>query len=113
MPKLATLKNRADFLRIQGTGVKWVAKGVMLQAAGGQTDGVRYGLTVSKKLEKSAVRRNRIRRRLRAAALAVLAAQARPGADYVLTGRPGTAQRPFADLCRDLAWCLEKTGFAK
>lgn len=110
---LGGLKDRADFLRVQGAGVKWVAKGLIIQAApnGGET--VRFGLTASKKLSKSAVRRNRIRRRLRAAACDVLPLYAKPGSDIVLIGRTESADRPYDQLCQDLRWCLEKTGFTR
>lgn len=69
---------------------------------------IRVGYTVTKKTEKSAVRRNRIKRRLRAAAREVLPEVAAEGHDYVLIGRNLTAVRPFAQLTQDLKWCLEK-----
>ena len=73
------------------------------RAAGEAVDGVRVGFTCSKKVG-NAVARNRAKRRLRAAARAVLPAHGRPGWDYVLIGRPeATAARPFASLCDDLA----------
>ncbi|MER2510447.1 ribonuclease P protein component [Amaricoccus sp.] len=67
----------------------------------------RVGFTCSKKVG-NAVARNRAKRRLRAAARAVLASGARPGWDYVLIGRPGvTATHPFDQLCDDLRSALE------
>lgn len=109
---MSRLKNRADFLRVQNGGVRWVSKGLVLQAAENGGAGVRFGLTVSKKLEASAVGRNRMRRRLRAAAFEVLPVYAR-NADYVLIGRGDSATRPYGDLCGDLKWCLEKTGYLR
>ena len=51
--------------------------------------------------------RNRAKRRLRAAARAVMPVAGVPGWDYVLIGRPdATAARPFAVLCDDLAGAL-------
>ena len=64
---------------------------------------IRVGYTCSKKVG-NAVARNRAKRRLRAAARAVLPERGVPGWDYVLIGRPEvTAARPFASLCDDLA----------
>ena len=58
-------------------------------------DGIRVGYTCSKKVG-NAVARNRAKRRLRAAARAVIPGLGRPGWDYVLIGRPeATAARPF------------------
>ncbi|SEA15800.1 ribonuclease P protein component [Rubrimonas cliftonensis] len=69
---------------------------------------VRVGYTCSKKVG-NAVRRNRAKRRLRAAAAAVLPRLGRPGWDYVLIGKPeATAARPFPDLLADLEGALAR-----
>lgn len=102
------LKRRSDFLRAQGSGRKWVSQTIVLQIVENGLDIARYGLTVSKKTDKSAVIRNRIRRRLRAAALDVLPLHARPGLDYVLVGRPLGATKDYAEVLKDLNWCLKR-----
>lgn len=69
---------------------------------------MRVGYTCSKKVGNAVVR-NRAKRRLREAARAVLATRGRPGWDYVLIGRPRvTAERPFAQLCEDVAAALAR-----
>jgi ribonuclease P protein component len=108
MKSITHLLKRADFLRVHKQGKKWVAKGVIMQALPNEIGKTRFGLTVSKKLDKSAVGRNRMRRRLRAAANDILSVHARPGVDFVLIGRPESATRPYAALCEDVRWCLEK-----
>jgi ribonuclease P protein component len=108
------LKKRSDFLHAQGSGRKWVSKSLVLQiCARGDGDAPRIGFTVSKKTAKSAVLRNRIRRRLRAAAADIMARHAAPGADYVLVGRADTATRSYDQIKKDLLWCLEKLGLKK
>jgi ribonuclease P protein component len=67
----------------------------------------RLGLTTTRKLG-NAVKRNRIRRRLRAAARTVLEARARPGHDYVLIGRQVSADVPFERLVADLGKAVDK-----
>ena len=105
---LTQIKTRADFLKIQGKGRKWVSHGLIVQTAP-NPDGIkRIGYTVSKKVDKSAVKRNRIKRRLRAVAADVLPTGAKGGQDYILVGRPETAIRPYETLCEDLRWCLRK-----
>ena len=108
-----TLKNRADFVALNRKGRKWTAHGVVVQALANADGKMRVGYTVTKKTENSAVKRNRIKRRLRAAAAAVLTTDAVLGHDYVLIGRPMSATRPFETLCGDLRWCLEKLGCLK
>jgi ribonuclease P protein component len=47
---------------------------------------------------------------MRAAAVSVLPAVGRPGTDYVLIARAGTADRPFAELIADLEAALRRIG---
>jgi ribonuclease P protein component len=94
-------------------GRKWVSHGVVVQALANETGSIRVGFTVTKKTEMSAVKRNRIKRRLRAAAMDVIPAHALQGYDYVLIGKQMSATRPYDTLCADLKWCLEKLGCVK
>ncbi len=109
--KLGRLQKRPDFLRIQSKGQKWVSHGLILQAMPNDLGIVRVGFTVSKKVDTSAVKRNRIKRRLRAVAAEVLPVLARDSCDYVLVGRKLTATRPYETLRSDLKWCLDKMGY--
>lgn len=112
MPRsVGRLKHRRDFLRVAREGRKWAAPGLVLQAcARGVTSGPepRVGFTASRKVG-NAVARNRAKRRLRAAADAVIGAHAAPGHDYVLIARAATVRRPFAALLRDLETALKRT----
>lgn len=111
--KPVSLKNRSDFLKIAKQGRKCVSHGLVLQAMDNNLGELRVGFTVTKKLEMSAVRRNRMKRRLRAAVAEIMKDHAKGSSDYVLIARTGTATRPFRTLCEDLKWCLGKTGHAK
>ncbi len=103
---LDRLQKRSDFLR-EGAR-KWVAKGMIVLVLPNDFEKRRLGITVTKKLEKSAVRRNRMKRRLRAVARDVLPKHGVKGYDYILIARPETATRIYTDLKRDLEWCLRK-----
>ncbi len=105
---LSVLKKRSDFLHIQRHGKKWVSHGLILQFCPNESRGKRIGFTVSKKVDKRAVNRNRIKRRLRSVVADVLSEHGIENHDYVLIGRPLTAIRPYESLCQDLKWCLEK-----
>ena len=86
-PKPTRLKRRAEFLRVAGKGRKTPVPGLVLQAlARGDAEPARVGFTVTKKVGNAVVR-NRTRRRLKAAASAVLAASPVQGVDLVLIGR--------------------------
>ncbi len=113
LQRLERLMKRSDFLSASSKGTKWVAKGMIVQANPNETGHCRAGFTVTKRLEKRAVGRNRMKRRLRAVAADVLPHAAKTGMDYVLIARTETATRPYEDLKRDLLWCLKKLGYAE
>ena len=70
---------------------------------------MRVGFTVTKKIG-GAVVRNRMKRRFRALAAAVLSESGVPGADHVLIGRGGGIERPYGDLKAELAKACAKLG---
>jgi len=73
----------------------------------GGRDGLRLGLTASRKVG-NAVKRNRIRRRLRAAAGIALAEQAGRPCDVVIVARPETLAADFQLLIADLSVALDR-----
>jgi ribonuclease P protein component len=110
MTAVARLKRRPEFLAVAAQRRRWVALGLILQAARRPEDSdlppaPRIGFTASRKVG-IAVARNRARRRLRAAAEAILPTEGRPGFDYVLIARTETLTRGFGDLLADLETAL-------
>ena len=109
------LRQRADFLRIAGSGRKKVTPGFVLQADRTPTSTVteqesvamRVGYTVTRKVGNAVVR-NKAKRRLRAVARDVLGDHGRPGFDYVLIGRRTTNTRPYGNLVADLRSALSQ-----
>jgi ribonuclease P protein component len=107
--KIGRMKTRPEFLRAARKGKKWVSPGFVLQAVQRSQDPrkdeeareIHVGFTSSRKVG-GAVERNRARRRLRAAADAVLPRAGRPGRDYVLIARRGTLDVSFDRLIADL-----------
>jgi ribonuclease P protein component len=98
---LVSIPSRAGFLAARDSGLKAVSRGFILQAVPSGRRDWRLGLTATRKIG-NAVRRNRARRRLRALARTELAIRARPGIDYVMIARQGTADRDWSDLVSDL-----------
>ncbi len=68
---------------------------------------MRLGVTVTKKIG-GAVIRNRMKRRFRSLARAILPEGGLPGADHILIGRSGGVERDFGDLEIDLSKALGK-----
>jgi ribonuclease P protein component len=107
------LKNRADFLRA-ARGIRRSTTGLTLELCPtpeADPAVLRVGFTASRKVG-NAVARNRAKRRLRAAAAALLPLHGRAGHDYVLVARTATLTRNFEDLLADLVGALN-AGHAK
>lgn len=110
------LKKRKEFLAA-ARGARRHASAFVLQVAprteiapraedAPETSPARFGLTVTKKTAPSAVRRNRIRRRLREALRQGAALSAPPGCDYVFVARASALDLPFARLMSDMSAAL-------
>ena len=103
------LVRRADFLAA-AKGRRVNAPPFALQMrrrAPGETlsDAPRFGLTATRKIG-GAVVRNRAKRRLRAAAQAILPQLGKPGFDYVLIARGGAPKRAWPRLLDDVKTAL-------
>lgn len=110
LKNLGRLQKRSDFLRLNTAGQKWNARTMVVLAAPNDLSQKRFGITATKKLEKLATGRNRMKRRLRAVAADVLTLQGKDGMDYVLIARNPCATLPYEALIKDFRWCLEKLG---
>ena len=97
---VTTLKKRAEFKRLSSQGVRRGALAFTLRAGPAEQATGRFGFTVTKKTG-NAVERNRIRRRLKAAAR-MLDAGAGPDLDAVVIARRECLVQDFAALRADL-----------
>jgi ribonuclease P protein component len=103
---LSVLTKRADFLAANA-GLRNARAGFVLLTRPNGGQGIRYGITVTKKIGKAVVR-NRMKRRLRELLRAVLPTQGLPDHDHVLIGRPEGVERDFQLMARELSQALER-----
>jgi ribonuclease P protein component len=97
MSRVERLLKRADFVKCS-QGRRWNTAALAVQMlANGLGDRVRVGFTVSRK-NGNAVIRNRIRRRLKAAAALLPQDALIDGHDYVIVARPDALHMPFGGL---------------
>jgi ribonuclease P protein component len=106
--KIEKLRRRAEFLAANGALRAPTTGFVLLVRPRGDGDpAMRLGLTVSKKVGNAVVR-NRMKRRFRELARAILPEAGVAGADHVLIGRAGGIERPWAELVEDFTKALRK-----
>jgi ribonuclease P protein component len=106
--RLARLTQRKDFLAAAEHGRRFRSPAFSVQVLDKPAqESLRLGLTASRKTGNAVVR-NRIRRRLRAAAALALAGQAARACDMVVVARPDTVNADFAAMVADLSVALDR-----
>lgn len=110
MTLLSRLTDQAAFDSLRKTRTRWVAKGFAIQAIPRAEDaeGLGFCVIASKKTAKSAVVRNRMRRRLKSTSYDVLPRYAAKGYDYMIVARREAASLDGESLRRDMEWCLKR-----
>ena len=108
---MSVLTRRADFLAAN-RGLRIARPGFVLLARPNDGQGLRYGITVTKKIGNAVVR-NRMKRRFRALLREMLEAAGLPDHDHVLIGREGGVERDFALLRDELAVALARAAEGK
>jgi ribonuclease P protein component len=106
--RLISIRKRSDFLA--ANAASRVATPGFVLLVRNRKDGdaaMRLGITVTKKIG-NAVIRNRMKRRFREIAQAVIATNGAIGSDYILIGRAGGVERDFAAMKADLSKALAK-----
>ena len=111
--RLARLTQRKEFLAAADQGRRFRSSAFTVQVRDADADeerepaGLRLGLTASRKVG-NAVKRNRIRRRLRVAAAEALAAQVDRRCDVVIVARPETLRTGFRMLVSELSVAIDR-----
>jgi len=100
------MRKRADFLAAN-RGLRVARPGFVLLFRPNGGLGMRYGITVTKKIGNAVVR-NRMKRRFRELLRAALPDGGLADHDHVLIGRDGGVERDFAALSAELAGALSR-----
>ncbi len=103
---LSVLTKRADFLAANA-GTRNARAGFVLLTRPNSGQGIRFGITVTKKIGNAVVR-NRMKRRFRELLRAALPTLGLPDHDHVLIGRAGGIERDFHLMAEELARALAR-----
>jgi ribonuclease P protein component len=103
---IRTLTKRADFLAAN-SGTRNARPGFVLLTRPNDGQGIRFGITVTKKIGNAVVR-NRMKRRFRELLRAALPVQGLPDHDHVLIGRAGGVERDFHLMAEELVRSLDR-----
>lgn len=109
MPKVLT--KRADFLAAN-KGLRNARTGFVLLTRPNGGEGIRYGITVTKKIGNAVVR-NRMKRRFRELLRAALPDKGLADHDHVMIGRAGGVERDFARMAEELDAALDRAAAGK
>ncbi len=105
---LVRMKRHLDFLEMRETPTKAFTKTFVLQVRSNDKNTTRVGFTVSKKISKLAVVRNRLRRQMREIVRLSSDLQGKyPSHDIVLIARSEALNRDYAQLTKDFAYLLD------
>ena len=108
-PKVMT--RRADFVAAN-KGLRNAKTGFVLLTRPNEGAGVRYGITVTKKIGNAVVR-NRMKRRFRELLRSALPTAGLANHDHVLIGRAGGVERDFATMAEELGKALARAKSGK
>ena len=108
---VSVLTKRADFLAAN-RGLRNARPGFVLLTRPKSGEGMRYGVTVTKKIGNAVVR-NRMKRRFRELLRAALPEHGLPDHDHVLIGREGGVERDFAQMAKELGYVLQAAAEGK
>ena len=106
---LVRIKRHFDFVEMREAPFKAFTKSFVLQMRPNEKNETRVGFTVSKKIAKSAVVRNRLRRQMREIVRLSTDLQTKyPSHDLILIAREEALQRPYQQLTDDFAYLLTR-----
>lgn len=108
---ISVLRKRADFLAAN-SGLRVARAGFVLLVRPNGAKGMRYGITVTKRIGNAVVR-NRMKRRFRALLRELLPTAGLADHDHVLIGREGGIERDFGALRDELSAALERAAAGK
>ncbi len=112
IPKENRIRKKEDFARLFKKGQIFHSKGVSAKVGRNSKNAVRLGFVISTKVSKKAVKRNKVRRRLRTI-LGKRLEQLKPGLDIAILTRKDVMDMSFKELEKSVEHLIEKAKLSK
>jgi ribonuclease P protein component len=112
LDKKLRLRKQKDFERMFTDGVYFSENFLTLKAIRNGLPGSRFGFIVSNKISKSAVTRNRIKRRLRESVRGIQD-RVREGFDCLFISKKGIAEKESIEISMAVEKLLKRSGILK
>lgn len=109
LPSAHRLRNNEDFDRVYRDGKSLRTALFRIIKTQGKAEETRFGIVISNKTMRQAVKRNQKRRQAREA-LSRIVKRVEPGHDVVLVGQHKLADASFAEIAQDITNGLAKAG---
>lgn len=106
---IPTLKKSSDFSKVNSKAKRFSSKHFVFLNAVARTDNLRLGITVSKKIDKRAAQRNKLRRRIKE----IMRANKmwlKEAIDLVIIARPEATACSFAEIKQEIIHTLTRMG---
>ena len=108
--KQKRIKKRSEYLAIQGTGKKWHTQHFVACYRNSQ-EMCRLGVTITKKVDKCAVKRNLLRRRIKEI-FRINYPKFSKTLDLVVIAKEGATLLDFSNLQKELYYLFKKIGLS-
>lgn len=102
------LRKSKEIEKLFKNGKSFLTPTISLRFAKNNLDSSRFAVIISTKVHKRAVKRNLIKRRIRAVLREVVEA-VKPGFDIAISARPPILKSDFQEIRDTLLWALRKT----
>jgi ribonuclease P protein component len=111
LPKENRLKLKNDFQNVFRGGGVWRTSDLIVRVAANKEGGTHFGFIISKKINKKAVVRNRLRRQM-AEVVRRRLKNIRSGFDAVIVAKKEIVDKPFAEIEGSIEAALKKAGLS-
>lgn len=112
LPRDRRISREGDIVKVLGRGRRFFGRFITLRVLAGSSQKTRFGFIVSKKVHSKPVKRNLVKRRLRAATVELIP-KLKNHLDILISAKAQAVGIAYRDLLEELCELLQKAGVIK